>query len=89
MQCYRSGGNLAANQSIIDIRIAVLARTSLSLQPSESVVIQAASNIYAAYIHAGKVTEGQEQEWMNRAIREAIFIARTTDASIRSDEEMA
>ena len=50
-------------------------RTTLSLQPSEAIVIRAAADIYAAYIIAGKVQDGQEKEWRDRAIREA-FEAR-------------
>lgn len=64
-----------------------MAKMALSLQPSESVVVQAAASIYAAYITAGKVTEGREEEWMKRSIREAFFIARTTDDAITSDNE--
>lgn len=65
-----------------------MAKISLSLQPSEAVVVQAASVIYAAYVEAGRVADGQEQEWMGRAVREAIWIARAADDSIRSDTEM-
>ena len=68
--------------------MAKLAKTSLSLQSSESIVIQAASTIYAAYIRTGNVAEGDEKKWMQRAIREAIYIAKTTDTNIRSDHEM-
>lgn len=60
----------------------------LKLQHSESVVIQAAAQIYAAYIAAGRVAEGEEARWMERSIREAIRIARATDASVISDEEI-
>jgi len=37
----------------------------LSLELSESVVVRAAADIYAAYIIAGKVEEGQEKDWRN------------------------
>ena len=59
----------------------------LSLQPSELAVVNAASNIYAAYITAGRVNTGEEKTWMERSIREAIQIAKTTDAAIQSDNE--
>lgn len=65
-----------------------MAKISLSLQPSEAVVVRAAATIYAGYTAAGKVADGQEQEWMARAVREAIWIARTADYAIRSDTEM-
>ena len=64
-----------------------MAKLALSLQPSESVVVRAAAEIYSAYIIAGRVPEGQEKEWMERAIREAAWIARTTDDAIQSDNE--
>ena len=60
----------------------------LRLQHSESVVVQAAAQIYAAYIAAGRVADGQEASWMERSIREAIRIAKAADAAIVSDEEI-
>ncbi len=63
-------------------------KVSLSLQPSESVVVRAAAQIYAAYIIAGKVDEGQEKAWRERAIREAFDLAKTADLSIISDGEL-
>jgi hypothetical protein len=62
-------------------------KMALGLAPSEAVVVQAAAGIYAAYIAAGKVPEGQQEEWMKRSIKEAFFIARTTDDAIVSDNE--
>ena len=63
-------------------------KPTLSLQPSEAVVVRAAAAIYAAYINTGRVADGKEQEWMQRAIQEALWIARTTDEMIHSDGEM-
>ncbi|MDE0864218.1 MAG: hypothetical protein OSA98_10550 [Rubripirellula sp.] len=60
----------------------------LKLQNSESVVIAAAAQIYAAYISAGRVSEGEEQQWMTRSIKEAIKIASATDNAIVSDDEV-
>jgi hypothetical protein len=65
-----------------------MAKPSLSLQPSEGIVVGAAATIYSAYITAGRVEEGQEKEWMRRAIRETYWIARATDEAIRSDTEL-
>jgi hypothetical protein len=59
------------------------------LQPSEAAVTQAAAAIYAAYITAGKVAEGKQEEWMQRSIREALWIARATDEAVHSDSEMS
>ena len=60
----------------------------LSLQHSESIVTTAAANIYAAYIMSNRVTEGEEEQWMTRAVEEAIWIAQRTDARVQSDDEM-
>jgi len=62
-------------------------KKALGLAPSETVVVRAAATIYAAYIAAGKVPEGQQEAWMKRSIQEAFFIARTTDDAIVSDNE--
>ena len=63
-------------------------RVTLTLHPSESVVIRSAAQIYAAYITAGRVKEGSEKEWMQRSLDEALWIARTGDDMIHSDNEM-
>ena len=60
----------------------------LSLQHSESVIVAAATNIFAAYITSNHVGKGQEKAWMERAIEEAIWIAEKTDEKVHSDEEM-
>lgn len=60
----------------------------MKLQQSESVVIQAAAQIYSAYIIAGKVGDGEEDQWMSRSIKEAIRLALATDDAIISDEEV-
>ena len=63
-------------------------KPKLSLQPSESVVTHVAGDIYAAYIAAGRVTDGQEEKWMQRSIAEAIKIAQMTDEAVLSDSEL-
>ena len=65
-----------------------MAKVRLDLQHSESIIVQAAANIYSAYIAAGKVTDGQEQSWMARSITEAVNIAQMADRAIQSDDEM-
>ena len=60
----------------------------LKLEQTEGVVTQVAGQIYAAYIAAGKVKDGTEDEWMTRSIREAIRIARTVDDTIQADKEI-
>ena len=60
----------------------------LFLQPSEGIVVRAAADIYSAYIIAGRVEEGKEKQWRDRAVREAYDIATTTDSNIVSDAEL-
>jgi hypothetical protein len=64
-------------------------KPKLSLQPSEAVVAQSAAHIYAAYISADRVPEGEEQKWIERSIREAILIAQLTDEAVISDHEVS
>jgi len=59
----------------------------LNLQWSESVVAIAASQIFAAYIQAGKVADSNEDEMLLKSIRTAIKLADRTDAMIKSDDE--
>lgn len=65
-----------------------MAKSHLKLQASEAVVVQAASQIYAAYITTGRVTDGDEAKWMRRSIREALQIAAATDQAIVADDEV-
>ena len=60
----------------------------LKLQPSEVAITQSASQIYAAYIVADKVAEGDEDRWMERSIKEAIRIADSVDRSVIAEDEV-
>jgi hypothetical protein len=60
----------------------------IRLQRSESVVFQAAAQIYSAYIAAGRVPEGEEHPWMERSIKEALRMALATDKAVVSDDEV-
>jgi len=59
----------------------------LSLQPSEMAVFRAASEIYAAYIASGAMSEGQEKIYIQKAIREALQIAYYVEQAVLSDGE--
>jgi hypothetical protein len=65
-----------------------MTKPDVTLQPSKGVVTQAAAQIFAAYVAAGRVRDDETDDWIKRAIREVVTIARTVDASFRSDEEM-
>ena len=60
----------------------------LNLGPSEAVVVQAAAQIYAAYLVSGKVPEDQTEVWLQRSLREAFQLAKLADEAIQSDSEL-
>jgi threonine/homoserine efflux transporter RhtA len=60
----------------------------LNLDPIEATIASAATQIYAAYISAGRVTEGSESLWMTRAVEEAVEIANLTDERVLAKGEM-
>lgn len=60
----------------------------IALQPSESVLVQAAATIYAGYVVAGRVEDADTDEWLQRSIREALKLARTVDENVMADDEL-
>lgn len=64
-----------------------MAKRHISLQPTEQTLVTAAATIYAAYITAGHVVEGQESVYLEKAIKAAIRIAKITDDSVQADKE--
>lgn len=65
-----------------------MAKTYLTLQPSEVAILNAAAQIYSGYVIAQRVIEGDEQKWLERSLREAIRLARATDEVIVAEGEM-
>ena len=65
-----------------------MGKSYLSLKPSEGMIVQADTQIYAAYIQSQQVASGSESEWMNRSIEEAIQLAKAIDDMVVSDNEM-
>jgi len=65
-----------------------MAKTYLKLQQSEGYIIQAAAQIYAAHVTAGHIKEGQDDACMEKAIRDAIRIAKTVDDAVIAEGEM-
>ncbi len=63
-------------------------KTSLTLQPSEATVIEAASRIFAAYIIAHKPCEEDEDQMLEKALQQAIKLATRADLIIESDDEL-
>ncbi len=64
-----------------------MAKHYLSLKPTEQSLTTAAAQLYAAYVIAGRVPDGAEHEWMDRAIRESIELARKIDDAVQADGE--
>ena len=60
-----------------------------NLQPSEKAIFQAAANIYAGLITAGKVTSQNEADMMKKAISASIAIAHHVEKIVQSDDELA
>jgi hypothetical protein len=60
---------------------------ALELQQSESVVVHAASRIFAALIAAGHVNDRSRAEMVGFAVRAALDIALEADRIIASDDE--
>ena len=63
-------------------------KVKISLQATEGQIFETAGQIYAAYVAAGKIMGGQEQQWMDRAAREAIQLAQLIDQLVQSDNEL-
>ena len=59
----------------------------LKLQPSEAEVFQAASRIYSAYLSTNQVSEGQEDQYIEKAVLTAIKLAKRCDEAVVSDDE--
>lgn len=59
----------------------------LSLQPSESIVANMASRIFAAYVQKGEVNEANTGEYVKKSTELALKIANYTDVISKSDGE--
>ncbi|MHC4396231.1 MAG: hypothetical protein ACYS1A_11315 [Planctomycetota bacterium] len=64
------------------------AQQYFSLQPSEMAVFKCASQIFAAYICSGKVTDENKGDYYRIAIRDAMRIGVIVEKSIESDDEL-
>ncbi|MFN7629643.1 MAG: hypothetical protein ACK5PZ_22680 [Pirellula sp.] len=64
-----------------------MSKTYLKLQQSEGFVIEAAAQIYAAYITSGKLNQENKEAIMKEAIRDALRIALTVDETIIAENE--
>ena len=60
-----------------------------SLQPSETIIFQAAAKIYASYIVAGQVTGENQAKKMKEAITASISLARQVEGIVSSDAQIS
>ncbi|QDV87089.1 hypothetical protein [Planctomycetes bacterium TBK1r] len=65
-----------------------MAKKHITLQHSESVIVQAAAQIYSAYIASGRAADGDNTKYLKQSIKDAITIARSVDDAVISDGEM-
>lgn len=63
-------------------------RSYVNLSSSEEAVLAAASRIYSAYVVQGRLEEHSEQQLMNHALKQAIYMAKKADHVIRSSGEL-
>lgn len=59
----------------------------LSLQPSETAVLQAAATIFAGHVASGAVTVTNENELADRSVRAATRMALVIEKYVQSDSE--
>ncbi|NIP38795.1 MAG: hypothetical protein GWO07_08635 [Candidatus Dadabacteria bacterium] len=62
-------------------------RYFIDLQSSEKAILSTAANIYSAYITSGKVTSGQEEEFISKSVNAAIKMALRIEKLIADAEE--
>ena len=63
-------------------------RLSVQLAPTEASILAASSRIYAAYISAGSVSEGEEAEYMQKAIKQAMRMSTAVDDLVKAEGEL-
>ena len=64
-----------------------MAKSFITLQQTEGFIVQAAAQIYAARIAGGNLDESQESACMQKAIKDAIRIAKTVDSAVQAEGE--
>jgi hypothetical protein len=68
-----------------------MAKAHLSLDATEMAVLQAAAAIYAGYVQRGLTDSesSKNQELHERAVQEAITLARLTDDAVQTESEFS
>jgi len=59
----------------------------IDLQSNEKAILSSAANIYAAYVNSGKVSSGQEKEFIFKSVDEAIKMAFRIEKLVADAEE--
>jgi hypothetical protein len=61
---------------------------ALTLEPSETAVLHAASRIFSALVVAGRLDDQNCDELVDFSVRTAVALARESDHAIESDGEV-
>lgn len=62
-----------------------MSKPEVNLKPTEMAIVQSAAQLYAAYVTAGRVEEGKETEWMERALKDVMKFARAVEGVADTD----
>ena len=77
----------ATNADVIVDRRHRASAAYLQLQPSETAVLHAASRIFAGFVANGQVTEANEKDLSDRAVKLATRMALVIEKYVQSDDE--
>lgn len=66
-----------------------MSKPNVHLKPTEIAFVEAAAQLYAAYLISGRVKEGQEMEWMERALKDVLKFARAVEGVDAADSNGA
>jgi hypothetical protein len=88
-------GTVMSDNSSLDAAMEMMERYEASrtethyfdLQENEKLLVQTASHIYGSYVAAGLVTPDTKDEYINRAIKDAITIASRIEDIITEKAE--
>jgi hypothetical protein len=63
-------------------------KTYLNLHTSEGHILGAAARIFTGYLAAGRVSDDDEAEWIEKSVETAIRMAVSVDEKVRTEDEM-
>lgn len=63
-------------------------RLDIQLADTEASILSAASRIYAAYIASGQISAGEEDRYMQMAVKQVVYMAALVDDRIKAEGEL-